>query len=132
MLGLIGFSGQIPLFMLAPIAGVLADRWNRHKVLLAIQISALIQALFLSLIVFTGYVQIWHLIVLSILLGTINAFDIPVRQSFVFDMLDNNKKDLANALAMNASMVNSTRLSDFQLPAILISTIGEGWCFAFK
>ena len=132
MLGLLGFSGQIPLFMLAPIAGVLADRWNRHKVLLAIQISALIQALFLSIIVFTGYVQIWHLIVLSILLGTINAFDIPVRQSFVFDMLDNNKKDLANALAMNASMVNSTRLIGPSIAGILISTIGEGWCFALN
>ena len=132
MLGVIGFSGQIPLFILSPIAGVLADRWDRHKVLLVIQISALIQALVLSVIVFTGYVQIWHLIFLSILLGTVNAFDIPVRQSFMFDMLDNNKQDLANAIAINSSMVNGTRLIGPAIAGILIATIGEGWCFALN
>jgi MFS family permease len=132
MLGVIGFSSQIPMFVFSPIAGVLADRWSRHKVLLVIQTSSLIQALVLSFIVFTGYVQIWHLIFLSIVLGTINAFDMPVRQSFMFDMLDNNKKDLANAIALNSSMVNSTRLIGPSIAGILIATMGEGWCFALN
>ena len=132
MLGVIGFSSQIPLFVFSPIAGVFADRWDRHKVLLVIQISALIQALFLSIIVFAGYVQIWHLIFLSVILGTINAFDIPVRQAFMFDMLDNNQKDLSNAIAINSSMVNSTRLIGPSIAGILISTVGEGWCFALN
>jgi MFS family permease len=132
MLGVIGFSSQIPMFLLSPIAGVLADRWSRHKVLLVIQTAALIQALILSLIVFTGYVQIWHLIFLSVVLGAINAFDMPVRQSFMFDMLENNKKDLANAIAINSSMVNSTRLIGPAVAGILIAALGEGWCFALN
>ncbi|MDR3628316.1 MAG: MFS transporter, partial [Ignavibacteriaceae bacterium] len=132
MLGMIGFSSQIPMFLLSPIAGVLADRWNRHKVILAIQTASLIQALILSVIVLSGHVQVWHLITLSIVLGTISAFDIPVRQSFMFDMLDNNKKDLPNAIALNSSMVNSTRLIGPSIAGILISTIGEGWCFALN
>jgi MFS family permease len=132
MLGVIGFSGQIPSFILSPLAGVFADRWNRRKVLLVIQTSALIQATILSVLVFTGSIQIWHLILLSVLLGTISSFDIPVRQSFMFDMLDNNKQDLANAIAINSSIVNSTRLIGPSIAGILIATIGEGWCFALN
>jgi MFS family permease len=129
MLGIVGFSGQIPLFIITPLAGVFADRWNRHKMLLYTQTLALIQALVLSVLVFTEVVHIWQLIVLSILLGTINAFDMPIRQAFVSDMIDDKKEDLGNAIALNSSMVNAARLVGPSIAGILIATVGEGWCF---
>jgi MFS family permease len=129
MLGIIGFSGQLPLFLVAPFAGVLADKSNRHKLLLYTQSLALVQALVLSLLVFTNVVQIWQLIVLSVILGIINAFDMPIRQAFVSEMIDNKKEDLGNAIAFNSSMVNAARLIGPSVAGILIATVGEGWCF---
>ncbi len=129
MLGIVGFSGQLPLFVIAPFAGVLADKSNRHKLLLYTQSLALLQALILSLLVFTEAVQIWQLIVLSIILGIINAFDMPIRQAFVVEMIDNKKEDLGNAIAFNSSMVNAARLVGPSIAGILIATVGEGWCF---
>ena len=129
MLGIVGFSGQLPLFIIAPLAGVFADRWNRHKMLLYTQTLALIQALILSALVFTEVVHIWQLIVLAVLLGTINAFDMPIRQAFVSDMIDDRKEDLGNAIALNSSMVNAARLVGPSIAGILIATVGEGWCF---
>jgi len=129
MLGIVGFSGQLPLFILAPFAGVLADKSNRHKLLLYTQILALLQALMLSVLVFTEAIQIWQIIILSIILGVINAFDMPIRQAFVFEMIDNKKEDLGNAIALNSSMVNLTRLIGPSIAGILIATAGEGWCF---
>ncbi len=129
MLGIVGFSGQLPLFVIAPFAGVLADKSSRHKLLLYTQSLALIQALVLSLLVFTGAIQIWQLIVLSVVLGIINAFDMPIRQAFVVEMIDNKKEDLGNAIAFNSSMVNAARLIGPSIAGILIATVGEGWCF---
>ena len=129
MLGIIGFSGQIPSFILGPIAGVLADRWNRHKTLLITQGLALLQAVILSAIVFAGIVEIWHLIVLSIMLGIINALDMPIRQSFVVEMIENQKQDLGNAIALNSTMVNAARLAGPSIAGILVASFGEGWCF---
>ena len=129
MLGIVGFSGQIPLFVIAPFAGVLADKSSRHKLLLYTQSLALIQALVLSLLVFTESIQIWQLIVLSVVLGIINAFDMPIRQAFVVEMIDNKKEDLGNAIAFNSSMVNAARLIGPSIAGILIATVGEGWCF---
>ncbi len=129
MLGIVGFSGQLPLFVIAPFAGVLADKANRHKLLLYTQSLALLQALILSFLVFTEAVQIWQLIVLSIILGIINAFDMPIRQAFVVEMIDNKKEDLGNAIAFNSSMVNAARLVGPSIAGILIATAGEGWCF---
>jgi len=129
MLGIIGFAGQIPMLVVTPFAGVFADRWNRHKTLLYTQILALLQALLISILVFTQCIQIWHLVVLSVFLGAINAFDMPVRQSFVTDMIENHKEDIGNAVALNSSMVNSARLVGPSLAGILIATVGEGWCF---
>ena len=129
MLGIVGFSGQLPLFVIAPFAGVLADKYNRHKLLLYTQTLALLQALVLSLLVFTEAVQIWQLIILSIILGIINAFDMPIRQAFVVEMIDNKKEDLGNAIAFNSSMVNAARLIGPSIAGILIATAGEGWCF---
>ncbi len=129
MLGIVGFSGQIPMFIVAPFAGVFADRWNRHKMLLFTQTLALFQALILSILVFTNVIQIWHIIVLSTILGIINAFDMPIRQAFVFDMIENHKEDVGNAIALNSSMVNAARLIGPSIAGILIATVGEGWCF---
>lgn len=129
MLGIVGFSGQLPMFIVSPFAGVFADRWNRHKMLLITQTLALFQALILSVLVFSNTVQIWHIIVLSTFLGIINAFDMPIRQAFVFDMIENHKEDIGNAIALNSSMVNAARLIGPSIAGILIATVGEGWCF---
>ena len=109
LLGTVGFTSQIPTFCVAPFAGVLADRCNRRRLLLATQSLAMVQAFLLAYFVISGSVQVWHIIVLSLLLGVVNGFDIPVRQSFVFDMVE-EKQGLANAIALNSSMVNAARL----------------------
>jgi MFS family permease len=88
LLGVVGFAGQIPSFVLAPFAGVIVDRWNRHHLLVATQARAMIQSLVLALLALTGYIQIWHVIALSIFQGLINAFDMPARQSFVVEMVE--------------------------------------------
>jgi len=128
LLGLVGFSGQIPAFLLAPFAGVLADRWNRHRLLILTQVLAMVQALVLSFLVLTDQVMIWHVIALSILLGIINAFDMPTRQSFMVEMID-DRKDLGNAIALNSSMVNGARLLGPTAAGLLIAWVGEGTCF---
>ena len=131
LLGVVSFAGQIPTFLLAPLAGVLADRWNRRRLLLCSQTLAMIQASVLAAFVLTGIIQVWHLVVLSSLLGVINAFDIPVRQSFVVEMVE-NKEDLGNAIALNSSMVNSARLIGPSLAGLLIAAVGEGICFVIN
>ena len=128
LLGVIGFTGQIPTFLLTPIAGVLADRLNRHHILLVTQTLAMIQALILALLVLTGTIAVWHIVSLSIFLGFVDAFDIPARQSFVVEMIE-NREDLGNAIALNSSMVHSARLIGPSVAGILIAVIGEGMCF---
>ncbi|PKP31635.1 MAG: MFS transporter, partial [Bacteroidetes bacterium HGW-Bacteroidetes-17] len=109
MLGLVGFAGQIPTFLIAPFAGVLTDRWNRYHILIITQIAAMIQALILAVLYISGTIEVWHIVALSIFLGIINAFDIPSRQSFVIEMIE-KKEDLGNAIALNSSMFNGARL----------------------
>jgi MFS family permease len=128
LLGLVGFSSQIPVFLLAPFAGVLADRWNRRRILILTQTLAMVQAFVLSFLVLTGMVQIWQIIALSLFLGMINSFDMPTRQSFVVEMIG-GKKDLGNAIALNSSMVNGARLLGPMMAGILIAAVGEGTCF---
>lgn len=129
LLGVVGFSGQIPLLLITPFAGVLADRLNKHKILLFTQSLAMIQAFILAFLVLTNIIQIWEIILLSIILGIINAIDMPTRQSFMIDMVGNNRDDLGNAVAMNSSIVNAARLVGPAVAGILISAFGEGWCF---
>jgi len=129
MLGIVGFSGQLPMFVVTPFAGVFADRWDRHKMLLLTQSMALVQALILSVLVFAHLIGIWQIIVLSVVLGVINAFDMPIRQAFVSDMIEGHTEDLGNAIALNSSMVNAARLIGPSIAGILIATVGEGWCF---
>jgi MFS family permease len=128
LLGLVGFIGNIPSFVFAPVAGVLADRWNRHRLVIATQVASMIQALLFAVLIMTKVIAVWHIIVLSALLGFINAFDMPIRQSFVPDMLE-RKEDLSNAIALNSTMVNGSRLVGPSIAGILIAAVGEGYCF---
>ena len=128
LLGVVGFASQIPAFLLAPFAGVLTDRWNRYYILIATQILAMIQALALAFLFFIGAVEVWHIILLSIFLGFVNAFDMPARQSFVVEMVE-KREDLGNAIALNSSMVNSARLLGPSIAGVLIAATGEGICF---
>lgn len=128
LLGVVGFCGQIPTFILSPFAGVLADRLDRRKILLATQTLAMLQAFLLSYLVLSGKVQVWHIITISFFLGIINAFDIPARQSFLIDMVS-RKEDLGNAIALNSSMFNGARLIGPSIAGVVISLTGEGICF---
>jgi MFS family permease len=128
LLGVVGFAGQIPSFVLAPFAGVLVDRWNRHRLLVATQVLALVQSLALAVLTLTGVIRIWHVIALSVFQGLINAFDMPARQAFVVEMVD-RREDLANAIALNSSMVNAARLLGPSIGGVVIAAVGEGWCF---
>lgn len=131
LLGTVGFAGQIPTFLLAPIAGVLVDRWNRRTVLLWTQALAMAQSLLLAWLTLTGRVTIAEILVLSALQGCINAFDMPARQSFLVQMVDGEhaRDDLSNAIAINSSMVNAARLIGPSLAGMLIAVTNEGWCF---
>jgi MFS family permease len=128
LLGVVGFAGQIPSFLLAPVAGVLVDRWNRHRLLVATQALAMAQSLALAALTLTGVVKIWHVIALSAFQGVINAIDMPARQAFVVEMVE-KREDLSNAIALNSSMVNAARLLGPSLAGVIIAAVGEGWCF---
>ncbi|MBL8014051.1 MAG: MFS transporter, partial [Candidatus Omnitrophica bacterium] len=128
LLGIVGFSGQISTFFLAPLAGVIADRHHRHRLLLITQSVAMIQAFILAILVMTHRIEIWQIIALNVLLGAINAFDIPIRQSFTSDMISNHD-DMSNAIALNSSMVNAARLLGPAIGGFLIAAVGEGMCF---
>lgn len=128
ILGVVGFSSEIPIFLVSPFAGVLLDRWNRRKVLIITQILAMIQAFVLTALVFTHQIQVWHIIALSVFMGLINAFDMPGRQSFIVEIVE-KKDDLGNAIALNSSMFNLARLIGPSIAGILIATAGEGVCF---
>ncbi|MFA4990158.1 MAG: MFS transporter, partial [Candidatus Omnitrophota bacterium] len=128
LLGIVGFAGQIPTFLFSPFAGVFADRHNRRNMLVITQVFSLLQALILSLLILTGNIQVWQIIALSCLLGIINSFDIPIRQAFTVEMIE-DREDLGNAIALNSSMVNAARLIGPSLAGILIASVGEGVCF---
>ncbi len=128
LLGLISFTGQIPTFLLAPFAGVLTDQLNRYRVLVSTQIFSMVAALILAVLTLLGVIQIWHIVVLSIILGGINAFDVPSRHSFVIEMVD-KKEDIGNAIALNSLMFNGARLIGPSIAGIILATAGEGICF---
>lgn len=127
LLGLVGFCGQIPVFLLAPFGGAIADRKNRHRILLVTQTMAMILAFVLATLTLTGRVQEWHIFALASLLGIVNAFDIPARQAFVSDMV--GKEDLINAIALNSSMFNGARIVGPAIAGLLVAAVGEAWCF---
>jgi MFS family permease len=128
LLGIVGFAGLIPTFILTPFAGVLTDRWSRHRILVVTQSLAMVQALVLAGLVLTGAIAIWQIIGLSIFLGIVNALDMPSRQAFVVEMVE-SRDDLPNAIALNSSIFNAARLIGPSLAGVLIAALGEGVCF---
>jgi MFS family permease len=128
LLGIVGFSGQIPVLILGPFAGVWVDRWDRHQILLITQALAAVQSLALAVLAITGVIQVWHIIALQAFQGMINSFDTPARQAFVVEMVE-SKNDLGNAIALNSSMVNMARPVGMAAAGLLIAATGEGWCF---
>jgi len=128
MLGVVGFASQFPAFILSPFTGVLADRHNKHKILILTQALALLQALILAILAISGHIQVWHIIVLGIFLGCVNSLDIPARQSFILQMIE-EKENLGNAIALNSMMFNVARLVGPSIAGILIAIAGEGACF---
>jgi MFS family permease len=129
MLGTVGFASQLPTFALAPIAGVLVDRWNRHRVLVVTQALAMLQSAALAALALSGVIRVWHVLVLGAFQGVVNAFDTPARQSFVVEMVE-DRAHLPNAIALNSSLVNAARLLGPSIAGVLIAAVGEGFCFA--
>jgi MFS family permease len=129
MLGVVSFAGFIPAFILSPVAGVLVDRWDKHRVLVITQICAALQSAGLAVLTLAGRITIPQIVALSVFQGLINAFDVPARQSFVVRMIE-DRRDLPNAIALNSSIVNLARLIGPTCAGILIATVGEGGCFA--
>jgi MFS family permease len=127
LLGVVGFAGQIPIFLFAPIGGLAADRWNRHHVVIGTQVASMILAFILAGLTLYHVINVWEIVILAALLGVVNAFDIPGRQSFLIEMVV--REDLMNAIALNSSMFNGARVIGPAIAGILVARIGEGWCF---
>ncbi len=128
LLGAVSFAGQIPIFFLAPLGGIVADRRSRRRIVIGTQTASMLLAFALAGLTLTKTVHVWHVFVLASLLGAVNAFDIPARQSFQVEMV--GKADLMNAIALNSSMFNGARVIGPMVAGILVPLIGEGWCFA--
>ncbi len=128
LLGVVGFCGQIPTLFLAPIAGVFVDRWDRRRVLLITQVLSLVQSAALGVLTLLGVITVVDILVLQVAQGVINAFDTPARQAFVVSMIA-DRADLPNAIALNSSMVNGSRIVGPSIGGIIIAAVGEGWCF---
>src|SRR5215471_11665953 len=127
LLGIVGFASQFPIFILAPIAGAVADSYPRRRTMLVIQTMMMLLAFPLAILTLTNRIQVWQIMVLAILLGLVNAFDIPVRQSFIAEMV--GREDLINAIALNSSMMNAARIIGPAVAGVLVAIVGEGWCF---
>jgi MFS family permease len=128
LLGIVTFAGQIVSFALGPFAGVWVERLNRRKLLIWTQAAAAIQSLAMAALTLAHVITLWEIIVLTALQGLINAFDMPARQSFLIQMVE-DRNDLGNAIAINSSMVNGARLIGPAIAGLLIGAAGEGWCF---
>jgi MFS family permease len=128
LLGFVIFCAQLPSFLLAPFGGVLVDRWDRRRLLVWTQVLGMLQSLALAALALTGTIAVWHVAVLNVVQGLINAFDLPARQVFVVEMVE-RREDLPNAIALNSTMFNGARLVGPSVAGVLIATVGEGSCF---
>ena len=128
LLGLTGFVNQIPIFLFAPFAGILSDRFNRHRALVVTQCLSMLQAFVLAGLAFSGDIEVWQIIVLAGMLGVVNAFDLPVRQSFIVHLVG-GKEDLQNAIALNSFTMNATRLIGPTIGGLMVMAFGEAVCF---
>ena len=129
LLGIVSFAGQIPTLLLAPIAGVYVDRHNRHRILMWTQAASLVQSATLAVLTLSDVITVPQLLALQLLQGVINAFDTPARQALVVEMVA-DRADLPNAIALNSSMVNGSRIIGPSIGGVIIAAVGEGWCFA--
>lgn len=128
LLGVVGFAGQVPAFFLAPFAGVWVDRWDRHRTLVVTQILSMLQSFALAVLALGRIINIHEIIWLSLAQGLINAFDMPARQAFVVEMVE-ERADLSSAIALNSSMVNAARLIGPSIAGLVIAISSEGYCF---
>lgn len=131
MLGMAVFAQQFPSFLLSLFGGIVADRHSRYKILLITQTASMIQAVLLAILILTNHYVIWEILALSVILGIVNAFDVPARQPMIHEMV-NNKEDIANALALNSAMVNMARLIGPALSGIVLEKFGAGICFSLN
>jgi len=127
LLGVFGFANQIPMMVLASVGGFVGDRYSRHRGVIATQTISMILAFVLAVLTLTHHIQVWSLIVITFLVGIVNAFDVPIRQAFFVEMV--GKEDLPNAIALNASIFNGARVVGPAIAGFAIAWIGEGWCF---
>lgn len=128
LLGVVGFAGQIPTLVMSPFTGVLVDRWDRHRLLVVTQVLSMLQSAALAVLVFSHHITVTWIIVLQVAQGIINTFDTPARQAFVVEMVE-DRADLPNAIALNSSMVNASRIIGPSIGGVVIAAVGEGWCF---
>src|SRR4051812_26543989 len=128
LLGVVSFAGQLPLFLLTPFAGVLVDRFNRHRILIITQSLALVQAFALAVVVSTGALQVWNLIALNVFAGVILAVDLTARQAFIVDMVGSGP-DLPNAVALNAFVINGGRMLGPAIAGLLLTIVSPAVCF---
>jgi len=129
LLGLVGFAGQFPAFLLGPFAGILVDRWDRRRLLIVTQVISMLESFALAALTLSGRITVEAILVLNVVQGIVNAFDMPGRQAFLSAMIE-NKDDLPNAIALNSSMVNVARLLGPSIAGVVIAATNEGWCFA--
>src|SRR5919112_999766 len=127
LLGTVGFANRIPVFLFSTVGGAVADRYNRHHIVIATQTASMLLASLLAVLTLTHVVQVWYLMAIAALLGVVNAFDIPGRQAFVVELVA--REDLQNAIALNSSMFNGARVVGPAVAGVLVATVGEGWCF---
>src|SRR3954466_3118268 len=127
LLGAVGFANRIPVFLFSSVGGAIADRYNRHHIVIATQVASMLLASLLAVLTLTHVVQVWHLMAIATLLGIVNAFDIPGRQAFVVELVA--REDLQNAIALNSSMFNGARVVGPAVAGVLVAVVGEGWCF---
>lgn len=130
MLGVVGFAAAIPSILIAPWAGVVIDHANKRHLLVATQIIQMLLAFVLAFLTFTGQVQVWHIVILAVILGAVNAFDGPTRQAFVVDMV--GRDDLPNAIALNSMTFNAARVIGPAFGGLLLATVGAAWCFTIN
>ncbi|MDD3651537.1 MFS transporter, partial [Immundisolibacter sp.] len=127
LLGVAGFAGQFPVFLMAPLGGAVADRVDRRRILIGTQVASSVLALLLAALTLSGHVVVWQVFVLAALLGIVNGFDLPARQAFTVEMV--GREDLPNAIALNSSVFNAARLVGPAIAGVLVAAAGEGWCF---
>ena len=128
LLGLVGFAGQFPAFLLGPFAGILVDRLDRRRLLVATQIISMVQSFVLAALTLGGHITVEMIVVLNVIQGVVNALDMPGRQAFLIELIE-DKNDLSNAIALNSSMVNVARLLGPSIAGVVIAATSEGWCF---